>query len=74
MGLKTKEKNFSLFSLANTFGVISPKIKINIVINPVAIPTAVPCEPGNRLTTKTVVKDEAKILTILFMIRMVVKY
>ena len=77
-GLKTIDKNLikrhtakvidSAFLVANDFGVISPKINIINVTNPVAIATPAPSLPKIEIT-KEVVNDEAAILTKLFPIR-----
>ncbi|MFA7139337.1 MAG: hypothetical protein WC151_12555, partial [Bacteroidales bacterium] len=58
---------FSEFCAANDFGVISPNIRINKVIIPVATPT--PVLP-NASMAKDVIKDDAPILTTLLPISM----
>ena len=56
----------SAFKVAKVFGVISPKIKINKVIMPVATPA--PVFPSKSIA-RTVAMEEVEIFTILLPIR-----
>ena len=59
---------FSALIVAIVFGVISPKIRIRIVMIPVAIATAV--APSLKLYAIVVVNEDAERFTMLFPIRM----
>ncbi len=64
--------NFSALLLARVLGVISPKIRIINVTNPVARATPIPSFPNIEIT-KDVVNDDAAILTRLLPTRIVDK-
>ena len=69
IGLDTNIATFSELLDAIVFGVISPNIKTNIVINAVA--TATPLAPGIKLVNNAVDIDVAAIFTILLPISIV---
>jgi hypothetical protein len=69
----TQLKTFSGFCVAKTLGVISPKIKISMVMIPVTIAVAFPTLlSGNKFKAIKVAKDEAKIFTKLLKTKIVV--